>query len=123
MFSNLIKLALVAGLITANADNLQLFYEELMAVTQKVATAGDLRSITSMLDYTFMKKGRYPQTGQFPDWMATHFKENEIKSLTVDHWGNELMYEASEKQKKFTLTSRGPDGVLGTDDDMKITGP
>ena len=123
MIESLIKLMVVAGLIGANADKIELFYDEIVSMTQHIATAGDIRSITTMLDYTYVKKGRYPETERFASWMEMHFKENQVKSLTKDHWGNELIYESSKDRKRFSLISRGADGALGTDDDMKLTAP
>lgn len=123
MYANLLKLALAAGLIAGNIDKIEQFYNELVSSTQYVATAGDLRNIVMMLDYDFARRGRYPATDEFDTWLDRHFKENQMKSKTSDHWGNELLYTADPDQKTFTLVSKGEDGIQGTDDDMTYTGP
>ena len=123
VFTKLLGLAMAAGLVVGNADKIEEFYNELIATTQKVTTAGDMRSITMMLDYQYVKKGRYPRTDRFPQWMEENFKENQLRSLIQDNWGNELIYEASVDRKKFVLISKGSDGIRDTEDDMKITGP
>jgi|LGVE01.1.fsa_nt_gb hypothetical protein len=123
MYANLLKLALAAGLVVGNIDKIELFYNELVATTQYVATAGDLRNIVMMLDIDFARRGRYRKTKDFSAWLDRNFKENQIKSKTTDHWGNELIYIAGPDQKTFVLVSRGADGVRGTEDDMTYTGP
>ena len=115
--------AISLGVIAGNSDNIARFFDDTVALGQKVATAGDLRSISIMLDYEMMRYGRYPRTGDFAAWMALRFKENQLKSLTTDHWGHELVYEASPDRKRYRLFSFGPDGVAGTSDDMTHTGP
>ncbi len=123
MYANLLKLALAAGLIAGNIDKIEQFYHELVASTQYVATAGDLRNIVLMLDYDFARKGCYPANEEFAAWLDRNFKENHIKAKTTDHWENELIYTAGPDRKTFALVSKGADGELGTEDDMKYTGP
>ena len=123
----IIRRLLIAGIalgaIAGNADEIKDFFNDTVAITQQIATAGDMRSISIMLDYKFLRQGRYPKTEHFARWMGKNFKENELKPLTTDHWGNEFIYMAAENQKKCTLISCGPDGIEGTEDDIKITGP
>jgi general secretion pathway protein G len=123
LFSKLLPLAVAAGLGVNYAPEIKAFYDELTAVTQQVVTAGDMRQITQMLDYTFIRKGRYPSAQGFPSWMERSFKENGIKSNRMDFWGNPWIYEAGPKRRRFALLSTGPDGVPGTEDDLKMTGP
>jgi general secretion pathway protein G len=111
------------GVIAGNSDEIKRFYEETVSYVQQLATAGDLRSISNMLDYELMKRGRYPKTEVFKTWMERTFKENPQKDITVDHWGNPLIYRSTNKQKGFVLTSAGPDGITDTSDDLKYTGP
>jgi len=122
-FSQGVTLLITAGTVALNQEKLVDFYNELQDSTQQLATAGDLRQISQMLDYHFMTKGRYPSDSSFGSWMATTFKENALKSLTKDSWGNELIYRTESKNKRFILISPGKDGLEGTDDDLKITGP
>jgi general secretion pathway protein G len=119
----LIVSGITLGVIAGNADEIKKFYDETVSYTRQLATAGDLRTITNMLDYRYMKRGRYPKTKHFKRWMEETFKENPQKEFTVDHWGNPLIYRATSNQKGFVLVSSGPDGVLGTLDDLKYTGP
>lgn len=111
------------GVIAGNADEIKRFCEDAVTYAQQLATAGDLRSISNMLDYEFMKKGRYPKTEAFKAWMERTFKESPQKVITVDHWGNPLVYRATEKQGGFVLISAGLDGIVDTSDDLKYTGP
>ena len=119
----LIAGSIALGLIVGNSGNIMEFYDETVAMARQVATAGDLRSITTMLDYSYMKKGRLPRPDRFEIWMVRNFKENNLKDLMTDHWGNRLVYESSKKDKTYVLISLGPDGILDTPDDMRRTGP
>jgi general secretion pathway protein G len=119
----LIVSGIALGVIVGNADEIQEFYEETVSYAQQLATAGDLRSISNMLDYEFMKRGRYPKTEAFKTWMAKNFKENPQRDIAADHWGNTLVYTAVDNQKGFILISAGPDGLIDTSDDLRYTGP
>lgn len=119
----LIMGAITLGLIAGNSDSILEFYDETVAMARQVATAADLRTISLMLDYEYMKKGRLPKERHFERWLAQNFKENEFKQVMVDHWGNPMTYERSRDAKTYALLSPGPDGVAGTNDDIRRTGP
>ena len=110
------------GVIAANSDEVTRFFDDTVAMTQLIATAGDIRSIGNMLDYHYLKKGRYPKTERFDRWLAASFVENDLKGLREDHWGNALFYEETGQQQ-YELRSAGPDGQLRTPDDLVRTGP
>lgn len=44
------------------------------------------------------------------------------KSIPKDYWGNELLYfnPARRGGKPFEVVSKGPDGELGTEDDIRV---
>ncbi len=119
----LIMGGITLGLITGNSDSIMQFYDETVAMARQVATAGDLRTISLMLDYEYLKKGRLPKGEKFNAWLARNFKENELKQIMVDHWGNPMAYRISRDQKSYLILSAGPDGILDTEDDIKRSGP
>lgn len=119
----LIAAGIALGAIVGNADHIDHFFGETIALAQQTATAGDLRLISDMLDYEYMRKGRYPRSDRFECWMAATFKQSHLKPLTSDHWGNTLQYAAASDRKSYQLISPGPDGVIGTHDDMACAGP
>lgn len=90
---------------------------------QQIATAGDLRSLSTMLDVHYLKRGIYPAEERFGEWLAATFKENDLKELSQDHWGNSFQYTVSMGRKAYSLSSSRADGIFGTSDDMKVTGP
>ncbi|MCK5231011.1 MAG: type II secretion system protein GspG [Desulfobulbaceae bacterium] len=98
-------------------------YDRTVAAAQQIATAGDLRSMSNMLDYHYMRRGRYPREDRFKKWLTVTFKENNLKGLDTDHWGNPYIYRVAERQKSYILTSPGSDGKVGTDDDLTVSGP
>ena len=98
-------------------------FDESILAGQQIATAGDLRTMSNMLDAHYFKRGRYPRQEKFEQWLERTFKESNLKELTRDHWGNLYVYQASAGGKSYLLISLGADGVAGTEDDMKVTGP
>ena len=119
----LIAAAIALGLVAGNADEIERFYNQTVATAAWLATAADLRSIGTMLDAERLRRGRYPGTDRFGEWMARNFKENNLKSLTADHWGTALAYRAVDGGKGFVLVSAGPDRIFETRDDLELTGP
>ncbi len=119
----LIGTALSLGIIVGNQDEIEAFFNDVIDETQRITTAGDLRTISNMLDYHYIRKGRYPSEKRFAKWLQQNTKENNIRSVLDDNWGNSFLYATSGKNKKFTLISKGKDGELNTDDDMYVTGP
>jgi general secretion pathway protein G len=57
-----------------------------------------------------------------PEGMKAYLKG---KSTPKDDFGNPIIYKANSGSNgaPFELISKGPDGQIGTDDDIKITGP
>nr|WP_321465072.1 type II secretion system protein GspG [uncultured Desulfobulbus sp.] len=102
-------------------EQLKGIYQESVAEAQRVSTAGDLKSISVMLDAAWIMDRRLPSEENFADWMAATFKENNVKELAEDHWGSPYVYTVDGR--RYELRSVGPDGEAGTDDDMTISGP
>ena len=123
IFTKLLALGIGAGAIAGNSEELQRFYEEVTAQTQYVVSGMDMRNIGQMLDYEYIRKGRYPAAARFQEWMQENFKENQYRELVVDTWGTPFEYTTGERDKTFRLASAGPDRQHGTDDDLIYTGP
>lgn len=88
----LIAAAIALGLVAGNADEIKKFYDETTATAAQLATAADLRSIGGMLDAEYLRRGRYPRTGDFQNWMIRTFKENTVKPIHADHWGTDFAW-------------------------------
>lgn len=119
----LIVAGLAVGVIAGNADEVTRFYDQTVAHARYLATAADLRSMSNMLDYEYMKKGRYPRKKDFSVWLQRTFKENPLQELSRDHWGQLLVYETDPGRQRFILVSKGPDGLAETSDDLRSTSP
>jgi len=104
-------------------QQMQQIFDDCILAGQQIATAGDLRSMSTMLDVYYLKHGNYPAEDRFEQWLASTFKESQLKGLTHDHWGNPYVYTVSQRRKAFLLQSSGADGRIGTADDMHVTGP
>ena len=46
-----------------------------------------------------------------------------VKKVPDDPWGTAIIYRSGIGKAPFTLVSKGPDGLLGTEDDIKVVGP
>ncbi|MBM9612847.1 type II secretion system protein GspG [Desulfobulbus rhabdoformis] len=116
---------LIIGSLMAFTDapeQIRTVIDESIRTGQQLATAGDLRSMSTMLDAHFFKHGRYPRADRFATWLAANFKENHVKDLAKDHWGNSYLY-TDNQGRSYILSSLGEDGLPGTEDDMTVTGP
>lgn len=113
-----------AGAMTTDLpqDMMQIL-KDTLAATQQVTTAGDMHSISVMLDSKYIMDRRLPSEDGFNAWLGQTFKENSVKDLALDHWGHPYIYRVLKKNRRYRLISTGPDGIEGTNDDMIKTGP
>jgi general secretion pathway protein G len=59
--------------------------------------------------------------GIYPEKLSDIIRNNPLrKGITIDHWGNEYHYEVKNNRTKYIIVSKGKDGVLNTNDDIKI---
>jgi general secretion pathway protein G len=119
----LVTTAIALSLIAGNQEQIIAFFDNVVLETQKITTAGDIRSICQMLDINFIRKGRYPSEEEFPQWVEQNFKENNIRDNVVDNFGFPFVYTTGPEKKSFKLVSIGPDGLIDTEDDFIISGP
>ena len=84
----------------------------------RVATT---RSLISNVDVAVksynMKHGKYPASLDVLTQEQADGSEPLLEGEPVDPWGNELQYELQGK-KRPKITSYGPDGEAGGDDDI-----
>lgn len=113
-----------AGALYADLpEKVKSMYEESVNAAQQVSTAGDLHTMSVLLDAVWIMDRALPTEEEFPAWLNDHLKENNVKELDEDHWGNPYIYVSLDNGRGYQLRSVGPDGVEGTDDDMVKTGP
>jgi len=126
MNNMVIAFVALVGSIAAFTDlpeQMKRVYGDSIRMAQQLATAGDLRSISDMLDIHYITRGGYPAEEDFKQWLAETFKESNLKDLSEDHWGNSYIYTVSKKGKAYLLRSVGPDSIADTEDDMTMSGP
>ena len=58
LLRRLLVAGIAVGAIAGNSDDIKKFFDDTVALTQQIATAGDMRSMSMMLDYEFMRRGR-----------------------------------------------------------------
>ena len=90
------------------------------------AAQSQISSIETALDAFEVDNGYYPRTGALaalleqpngaPNWRGPYLK----KEIPLDPWGNAYIYECPGKHNPdgYDLTSVGPDGRAGGDDDI-----
>jgi general secretion pathway protein G len=90
------------------------------------AAATQVSSIEMALDAFEVDNGYYPKSGSLDDlinppanareWKGPYLK----KGIPLDPWGNQYTYEYPGKHNAngYDLSSMGPDGRAGTDDDI-----
>ena len=90
------------------------------------AAASQISNIEMALDAFEVDNGYYPKTGGLNDLVdapanATGWKGPYLKKgVPPDPWGNAYTYEYPGKHTAngYDLASPGPDGRMGTDDDL-----
>ena len=56
----------------------------------------------------------------YPEKLNTIIRNNPLrKNLTLDYWRNEFFYEQQKNGQDYILISKGKDGILNTEDDIK----
>lgn len=59
---------------------------------------------------------------RYPDSLSDIIRNNPtLKNITVDYWKNNFLYKTFNKGLSYSLISKGIDGILNTEDDIKIT--
>lgn len=80
-------------------------------------TRGEMNQIARDLEQRERSTRRLPEPRQqWPAWLEHEYQGGDA---TTDSWGNPYQYQLG--RDSFTLTSRGPDLQLGTDDDLVVT--
>ncbi|WP_396602914.1 type II secretion system protein GspG [Algibacter sp. R77976] len=60
--------------------------------------------------------------GVYPNELEDIIRNNPLrKNITLDGWGNEFHYSVLDHEKTFNLISKGKDGILNTEDDIKAS--
>lgn len=93
---------------------------------QVTAAKSQIASIETALDAFEVDNGYYPKTGGLdilvsapgnsPNWKGPYLK----KGVPSDPWGNPYAYDYPGKHNAdgYDLMSAGPDGQIGTEDDV-----
>lgn len=118
-----LPLAIAAGIVAGNHEDLEKMLRAILQETQYVTTAADMRTITNMLDLQYMRTGRYPSRQGFEGWMRASFRAGPKRNMLEDNWGHLFVYRPGPARKSFELVSAGADGTLGTEDDLQSQGP
>lgn len=112
----LIELILVTVIIGILAGMVTLTFAGRAEEARKRAAKGDIASYGTAIDlYALDHNDKYPSSLQD----LTSGKRKYLKELNKDPWGNEYVYKA--QGSTYTVSSAGPDGSAGTEDDVTST--
>ncbi|WP_457625170.1 type II secretion system major pseudopilin GspG [Persephonella sp.] len=117
----LVILSLIAALVVPNIIGRS---EEAKIKTAKI----QLKEIKRALEMYRLDNGAYPTTEQGLKALVEKPKippepkkwKQYMESLPKDPWGNEYIYIYPSEKHPFELKSKGPDGELGTEDDISV---
>lgn len=88
----------------------------------KINTAGiQIKNYADALELYKIKIGRYPNTTEGLESLAKPPKGKPfVEQVGEDPWGNKYIYQSpgTHNPQKFDLSSKGDDGVEGTEDDI-----
>ena len=82
----------------------------------KQKAVSDIVALENALDMYKLDNHRYPTTNQ--GLAANYNKEGYIKRLPADPWGNDYVLVNPGEHGAYDLLSAGPDGEMGTEDDI-----
>lgn len=114
----LIELILVTVIIAILAGMVTLTFGGRAEEARKRAALGDIKSYESAIElYALEHNDKYPMK---LDALVTGEKQY-VRELNVDPWGNPYVYKypGEHHKKSFDVYSMGPDGIDGTEDDIK----
>ena len=113
MFSPLTQAFVVVPIIIFAASFL--FYSFVKPIQQERNTKDTLLSMSYLLHQDKVQYGVYPEN------INELSRKNPIYGdMTIDSWQREVIYQKTENGTAFVLISKGKDGVLNTDDDIKV---
>lgn len=71
--------------------------------------------VQDLLAYQRDNMNRIPGRREFPEWLERQYSPG----ADTDSWGNPYQYTVS--RETYELRSAGPDGLMGTEDDLQST--
>ncbi|SNR80455.1 type II secretion system major pseudopilin GspG [Desulfurobacterium atlanticum] len=96
--------------------------------TKVKTTKVQLKEIKRALEMYKLDNGMYPTTSQGlkalvenPETppVPSHWRQY-LNAVPKDGWGNDFVYISPADKHPFELKSKGPDGELGTEDDISV---
>lgn len=112
----LVELILVTVIIGILAGMVVLNFAGRTEEARIRAAKGDIATYTTAIDlYALDHNDKFPNTLQ--DLMSG--SRQYLKEMNKDPWGNDYLYRV--QGGKYTVTSAGPDGAPGNEDDVTST--
>jgi len=126
--ARIVPLAISAGFVAANGEEIQALMESSLDVTRQVAAKSMLNNIRkSVIQGLAMDRiGHDLEKGStFSEYIRSEFIANADSDPAEDPWGNlyEIRRHRDKRGDKYELFSVGPDGSSDTKDDIWVLLP
>ena len=89
------------------------------------AAQTQISSFKGALDAYEVDTGAYPKGGNLGELVSSNVQNNHapyLDHIPADPWGNNYQYDYPGKHGTYDLISAGPDGRMGTEDDINNWG-
>ena len=113
-----IYLLMLIGSLYASMTFGRTMLKQIMSVVQFAVTGIELNSIDYMIVLNEITSERYPEEGEFKDFMKENFLSRGGRDQTKDQWDTPYSYKRIPKG--YRITSAGPDKKTGTEDDLYL---
>jgi len=112
----LLPLLALAGLGYARRDTVKAYAATAIDMTKVVVTEHEIRNLETAVRAELINGSAREVRSNFPAFVRKVAK-SETRDPAKDMWGHEYAFLVNKKH--YAIVSRGPDGELGTGDDIR----
>lgn len=121
-FFNLVIAGLIFSIILLHSVGLRNFFKAPVNLMHMIVTYQEMYRIRYALDHYYEQAGYYPHQRDFHNFLYELGAQKAVRFRT-DTWGNEYIYLPDIYDDRIVLVSKGPRGIGGTKDDVRLIWP
>ena len=127
--ARIVPLAISAGFVAANGEEIQELMDSSLDVTRQVAAQSMLNNIRKAVISGISQDrivGELERGSTFPEFIRSEFVASTGLDAAEDPWGNLYRIKRARNDRKdpvYELSSAGPDGFSGNKDDIWVVLP
>ena len=118
MFSKLLPMSLLVALIQTQGGMVEEKYDDMIDDILVVVTQFELRNLHTAVSASEIG-GEEITEANFADFVRDNMVAQFRADTALDFWGQ--AYELSTNSEEMTITSAGPDEMMGSEDDITVT--